>query len=131
MIYARCVGCLVAVTATLFVALLSGCAASSGDIQAQFVSPAKYQELSCKDIGAEGERVARQVAEISGVEYIATPASAWLTTQTVIVQWPTPWLPTSEGEGAAELSKLKGEFEALERAAALKRCSLTFKQQAT
>ena len=108
--------------------LLSACAAT-GDIRAQFVPTEKYQELSCQQIGVEGERVARRVAEISGVEYATASGVAWLVAQPIVVHWPTPWLATSE-EGTAELPKLKGEFEALERASTQKRCSLTFKQQA-
>jgi hypothetical protein len=118
---ARIACCLVALS-------LSACAATGG-IGAQFVSADKFQELTCQQIGAEGERVARRVAEISGVEY-AAPGATWLATQPIVVHWPTAWLATSD-EGAPELPRLKGEFEALERASALKRCSYSFKQQTT
>jgi len=116
----------------LLIALeLSACSASSGDIRSQFVAPDQYQELSCQQIGAEGERVARRVAEISGVEYArGAGAASWLSAQPIVVRWPTAWLAASE-EGTAELSKLKGEFEALERASGSRRCSLNFKQQAS
>ena len=124
-----CMWCPPARIACCLIALsLSACAAAGG-IGAQFVSPEKYQELTCQQIGAEGERVARRVAEISGVEY-AAPGATWLATQPIVVRWPTPWLATAD-EGAPELPKLKGEFEALERASALKRCSYSFKQQTT
>lgn len=92
----------------------SACASSSSNILAQYVAPEDYTGLTCREIGAEGERVVSGVAEISGVEYFS---------------WPTPWLATSE-DGTAELSKLKGEFEALQQASTMKRCSLSFKQQA-
>jgi hypothetical protein len=107
---------------------LSACAAT-GDIGAQFVSAERYQELTCQQIGAEGERVARRAAEIAGIEY-AAPGATLLATQAIVVHWPTPWLATAD-EGPPELPRLKGEFEALERASALKRCSYSFKQQAT
>jgi hypothetical protein len=113
----------------LLVALaLAGCAASSLDIHAQFVSPETYQELSCQQIGAEGERVGRRVAEISGNAHGNEGSAAWLLTQPVVVKWPTAWLAASEEENT-ELARLKGEFEALERASTQKRCSLHFKQQ--
>jgi hypothetical protein len=118
----RAVGCLL-VTLTL-----PGCATSSLDIHAQFVSPETYQELSCQQIGAEGERVAHRVAEISGTEHGNEGGPVWLLTQPIVVKWPTAWLAASEEENT-ELARLKGEFEALERASTLKRCSLHFKQQ--
>jgi hypothetical protein len=110
--------------------VLLGCAASSGNIQAQFVSPEKFQELSCQQIGAEGERVIRRVAEISGVDHSNEGSPPWPTAQQIVVHWPTPWLATSEEE-TTQLATLKGEFEALERASVLKRCSFHFKQQAS
>src|SRR5450631_80751 len=101
-----------AVGQLLIALLLSACAASSVDIGAQYVAPEKYQGQSCPEIGAEGERVARRVAEISGVEYAPAWGAAWLVAQSIVVRWPTPLLATSE-EVTAELAKLKGEFEAL------------------
>ena len=117
-----------AVGQVLIALLLSACAASSVDLRAQYVAPEKYQGQSCPEIGAEGERVARRVAEISGAEYSGTSGAAWLVAQSIVVRWPTPLVASSE-EATAELARLKGEFEALEKASALKRCSFSFKQQ--
>ena len=116
-----------AVAHVLIALLLSACASSSGNILAQYVPPEKYQGLTCRAIGAEGERVTSRVAEISGDPNAS--GAAWFVAPSIVVHWPTPWLATAE-EGSAELSKLKGEFEALEQASALKRCGLSFKQQA-
>jgi hypothetical protein len=107
--------------------LLSGCS-TPGDIRTQFVSPDKFQGLSCKEIGAEGERVARRVAEISGLEHDNTGAGFLLISQPVVVEWPSAVIAKSDDTGA-ELGRLKGEFEALERASTFKRCGYHFKQQ--
>ena len=107
--------------------LLSACSASSDHILAQYVPPEKYQALTCWEIGTEGKRVVSRVAEISGDSNAS--GAAWFVAPAIVVHWPTPWLATTE-EGSAELSKLKGEFEALEQAAERKRCGLSFKQQA-
>lgn len=109
---------------------LSGCATSSSDIGAQFVAPEKYEQLSCQQIGAEGERVARRVAEISATGYGNGGSVAWPTSQPIVVRWPSTLLATSE-EGTAELHKLKGEFWALAEASTQKRCSFSFQQQAS
>ena len=114
----------------LIALLLSACTSSSGNIPAQYVPPEKYQGLTCREIGAEGEHVASRVAEISGDAYSNTSGAASPVASPIVVHWPTPWLATTE-EGSAELSKLKGEFEALEQAAERKRCGLSFKQQAS
>ena len=57
--------------------------------------------------------MASRVAEISGDSNASD--AAWFVAPSIVVHWPTPWLATTE-EGSAELSKLKGEFEALEQA---------------
>jgi hypothetical protein len=114
----------------LIALLLSACTSSMGNIPAQYVPPEKYQGLTCREIGAEGEHVASRVAEISGDAHSNTAGAARPVAPPIVVHWPTPWLATSE-EGIAELSKLRGEFEALEQAAERKRCGLSFKQQAS
>jgi hypothetical protein len=130
-----------AVSQVLIALLLSACGStSSGNIIAQHVPPERYQGLTCWEIGAEGERVASRVAEISGDEHSAASGASWFVAQSVVVLWPTPWLAnTEEGStdwlattavGTTELSKLRGEFEALEQASERKRCGLSFKQQA-
>jgi hypothetical protein len=112
----------------LFVGLLiPACSMGSGDIKAQFVLAEKYQELSCQQIGAEGDRVARRVAEISGAEYDNGGTGLSLISQPIVVRWPPPVAVPEDAAG--ELGKLKGEFEALERASTLKRCSYSFKQR--
>jgi hypothetical protein len=92
----------------------------------EFVSPDQYQGLTCQEIGAEGERVARQVAQITGAEPNGTDLS--IAGQPIVVLWPSPLVELSE-ENSKELARLKGQFEALDEASRRKRCSYSFKQQ--
>jgi hypothetical protein len=109
---------------------LAACEMASGDLRVQFVSPETYRELSCNQIGTEGNRIAARVAEISGGERGSPSSGLSLLTQPIAVTWPGPLSELSE-DAVREIGKLKGEFQALERASTFKRCSYHFKQQTT
>jgi hypothetical protein len=47
----------------------------------------------------------------------------------IVVFWPALFFIGGDGQTAAELGRLKGEFEALERVAIEKKCSLQFRQE--
>jgi hypothetical protein len=88
--------------------LLAGCA--SDDIRARFASLDKYQELSCAQIAAEGERISQRVDDISARSAGGQNDSPWLLPPAIAVHWPAE--PPGD-ESTAELSGLKAEFEAL------------------
>jgi hypothetical protein len=50
------------------------------------------------------------------------------TTVAVVVFWPAAFLVSGNGGNAAELSRLKGDMEAIEQASIRKRCSITFQR---
>lgn len=54
---------------------------------------------------------------------------AWATTAAVILFWPAAFLVKGDGQTAAELARLKGEFEAVEKVAIEKNCGLKFQAQ--
>ena len=54
---------------------------------------------------------------------------AWMTGIAIVVFWPAAFFVKGDGATAAELGRLKGEFEALERVSLEKRCNLQFRQQ--
>jgi len=109
-------------------AVCVGCASSASDIQPQYVSHLQYQHLSCQQIGAEVQRVSRRVAEVSGVQDDKATGDAVATGIALVVFWPAAFFIKGDGATAAELGRLKGEFEALERASIQKRCGLQFKR---
>ena len=115
--------------ALLTVVVGAGCASSSNDIQPQYVSHLQYQHLSCEQIGAEAQRVSRRVAEVSGTQDQKASSDAVVTGVALIVFWPAAFFVKGDGPTAAELGRLKGEFDALEKVAIEKRCSLQFRQQ--
>jgi hypothetical protein len=88
------------------------------------VSPLQYQNLTCQQIGAEMERVSRRASETAGVQDSQRTSDQWATAATVVLFWPAAFLVKGDGNNAAELARLKGEFEALERVSIEKNCNL-------
>jgi hypothetical protein len=70
------------------------------------------------------ERVSRRAAEASGVQDSQRTSDAWTTTAAVIIFWPAAFFVKGDGQNAAELARLKGEFEALEKISVEKNCNL-------
>lgn len=109
--------------------LVAGCASSSGEIRATYVSPLQYQHLTCQQIAGEAERVARRASEVSGAQDSRSTSDAWTTAAAIVIFWPAAFLVKGDGQTAAELGRLKGEFEALERISIEKNCVARFQQQ--
>jgi hypothetical protein len=105
-----------------------GCASSSNDIQPQYVSPIQYQHLSCSQIGAEAQRISRRVAEVSGVQDEKANGDAVATGVALVLFWPAAFFIKGDGATAAELGRLKGEFEALEKVSIQKGCGIRFQR---
>lgn len=89
-----------------------------------YVSPLSYQHLSCHQIAAEAERVSRRASEVSGVQDSNRSADALATAGAIVLFWPAAFLIKGDGNTAAELGRLKGEFEALEKVAIERNCGL-------
>jgi hypothetical protein len=111
--------------------LLAGCANQAADIQAQYVSPNQYSHLSCSQIGAEAQRISRRVAEVSGQQDERASSDAVATGVALVIFWPAAFFIKGDGATAAELGRLKGEFEALEEVSNQKRCGLHFQRPPT
>lgn len=53
-------------TAIALVLLVVGCAKSSKDIRAQYVSPLEYRSYDCDQVAEEMSRLRRRVSELGG-----------------------------------------------------------------
>jgi hypothetical protein len=109
--------------------ILAGCASSSDDVGSIYVSPLAYQQYNCQQIGQEAERVSRRAAEIAGVQDSKATSDAVMTGVGLVLFWPSLFFIKGDGQTAAELGRLKGEFEALEKASIEKNCGLQFNRQ--
>lgn len=107
----------------------AGCASSSSEITAQYISPLQYQNLTCEQIGGEAQRVSARAAQVAGIQDQKATNDAWATGIGLVVFWPSLLFVKGDGQTAAELGRLRGEFEALERAGVQKNCGLQFRNR--
>ena len=109
--------------------LLIGCATQPKDLPTAYVSPLQYKDYSCDQISMEMNRVSRKVNELRGdLKEEADNDSAQMAIGLVIF-WPALFfLEGGDGADAAEFSRLKGEFEALESISIQKSCGIQVQQ---
>lgn len=111
----------------ILTAVISGCASSARDIPTQYVSPLIYEDYSCKQIGAEHARLTRRVNELAyQVDDRASDDSAKMAVGLILL-WPTLFFIDGDGPEAQEYGRLKGEYEALEKASIQKECGYEFR----
>lgn len=119
-----------------FLMLLAGCATRSGDVKPLPSDPADFARLSCEALYTESEQVQRRAADVAytmdervGNNVIALGVGA-------TVFWPALLAMRPDGPDAAELGRLRGRFDALQRALAQRPCppqpdTLSAEQMAT
>ena len=105
--------------------ILSGCADSPSSVQAQYVSDVQFKSHTCDDIEEELGRVSSRVAQLSQQQSDAAAADAVSMTVGLVVFWPALFVLAATTDHSAELGRLKGEYEALDRAAGKKRCVIS------
>lgn len=108
---------------------VSGCAQRAEEIRAASVSPILYQNLNCVQIAQETARVSAKAAELTGVQNQRATTDAVATGVAIVVFWPAAFLIRGDGANAGELSRLKGEMEALEAVSNQKKCGIQFNRE--
>ncbi len=107
----------------MLTAFLGGCSSSPDKISAQYVSPLMYQPYDCDQIGMELRRVNSRLIEVTGAQESEANKDAVATGVGLVLFWPALFFLAGD-DRAAELGRLKGEYEALELAAIQKRCDI-------
>jgi len=106
-----------------FSVALGGCASSPDKIQAAYVSPMQYKDYDCNQIASELERVSRRAHELHGSLKKTADADSAQMAVGMVLFWPALFfLEGGDGPEAAEYGRLKGERDALEKAAIQKKC---------
>lgn len=100
---------------------LSGCAKKAHQVPATYVPTSRYMTMDCDRIGEELNRVAAEVTRVSGDQDEAAQRDAWATGIGIVLFFPA-LLVLAVPDEAQDLSRLKGEYEALDRARIEKRC---------
>ena len=111
-----------AVAVVVAAILASGCATSSDKIAAAYVSPMQYQSYDCDQIAAESSRLSQRVMVLQGQVDKAASNDKALTGVGVILFFPVLFALGGNQQQEAEYGRLKGEFDALQQSAVLKKC---------
>ena len=101
---------------------LAGCATSSKDIAATYVSPMQYQSYDCDQLASETQRVQVRVNQLGGRLDEAASNDKAITGAGVILFWPALFALGGTEQQEAEYARLKGEYDAVQQAAVLKKC---------
>ena len=105
--------------------LIIGCATQPSDLPTTYVSPNLYQHYSCEQITMEMNRTSRKANELQARLKKDADNDAAQMAVGLIIFWPTLFfLEGGDGPEAAEYSRLKGEFEALEEVSVQKKCGV-------
>lgn len=106
--------------------ILAGCATPPKDIAPAYVSTGLYENLSCAQLRQEAEGVSARAVAAYGQQEKNRNQDAAMTGVGVILFWPALFFMKGDGADAAELARLKGEMEAIERVNRVKNCGIQF-----
>jgi hypothetical protein len=102
-----------------------GCATQPKDLPTTYVSPNQYQHYSCDQITLEMNRASRKANELQAKLKQDADNDAAQMAVGLVIFWPALFfLEGGDGPEAAEYSRLKGEFEALEEVSIQKKCGV-------
>lgn len=107
---------------------LGACAKPADRVTAAYVSPLSYQSYNCVQIGQEAERISARVMELTGAQNKKATGDAVATTVGVIIFWPALFFIGGDDATTAELARLKGEMDAIERVSIEKKCGIVFQK---
>lgn len=111
-----------ALAAAACVAALSACASQPNEIQAQYVSEMQYKDYDCDQLMMEEGRVSRRVSSLQASIKENATGDAVATGVGMVLFWPALFFISGDGPEAQEYGRLKGEHEAIQRAAIQRKC---------
>ena len=107
--------------------IVVGCASNPNKIEAAYVSPLKYQNYDCDQIGLEQSHVERRTNDLYHSLKKEADKDAAQMGVGLLIFWPTLFfLEGGDGPEAAEYAQLKGEYNALRTVSVEKKCELNF-----
>jgi len=108
---------------------LTGCAKNADQITGSYVSPLAYRNYTCQQLAEEAQRVSSRVMQLSGVQDQKATNDAIATTAAIVIFWPAAFLVGGNDQTTAELARLKGEFETIEKVSIEKNCGLQIRRE--
>lgn len=105
--------------------LAAGCASSPDKIPTASVSTLQYKDYSCDQLAMESDRISRRVNELyMNLKRTADNDNAQMAVG-MLLFWPALFfLEGGDGPEAQEYSRLKGEYDAIERVAIKDSCEI-------
>jgi hypothetical protein len=117
-----------AVAVAIVAGVLTGCAKDAAQVGATYVSPVAYESYTCKQLGEEAERVSSRAAQAAGVQDQKATSDKVAMGVGLIVFWPALLMTKGNDENTAELSRLRGQMDAIEEASVKRKCGITFRK---
>ncbi len=102
---------------------LAGCATASKDIPIAYVSPLQFQSYDCEQLSAEAARIQARVGQLGGRLDEAASNDQGIMAVGLILFWPALFFLGGTKQQEAEYGRLKGEYEALQKAAVERKCT--------
>lgn len=106
----------------LICSIFAGCATSSKNLTAAYVSPLQYQQYTCEQLSQEASNIQARVAEIGGAVDSKASKDKWVTGAGIVLFWPALFFIGGNKAQEAEFSRMKGEYEAIQKMAVQKNC---------
>ena len=103
--------------------ILTACATAGKDISAAYVSPMQYTNYDCEQLRAESMRISSRVNQLTGRLDEAASNDKAIAGVGIILFWPALFALGGTKQQEAELSRLKGEYDAIEATATTKKCT--------
>src|SRR3981081_7188 len=107
-------------------AALGGCASSSAEISAAYVSPVMYQQYNCQQLAMEAQAVTARAGVASGAQDQKRSNDGLATAAAGVIFWPAAFFVGGDGHTAAEAAQLKGQMVPIEQASIAKKCAIQF-----
>lgn len=102
--------------------VLSGCATAARDVPVMYVSPMQYQSYDCSQLESEVHRIQSRVTQMTASLDKAASNDKALVGVGMLLFWPALFALGGTKQQEADYSRLRGEYEAVQQSAILKKC---------
>ena len=104
--------------------VISGCAKNTSELQTAYVSPLVYADYSCKQLSGEMGRITRRVGDLGHSINENAEGDSVAMGVGLVLFWPALFFIDGDSPEAQEYSRLKGEYEAVEKTAIKNECDI-------
>jgi len=107
--------------------VVAACTKDADQVGATSVSPLVYDSYNCPQLVEEAQRVSSRAAQAAGVQDQNATIDKLAMAAGLIIYWPTLSTPKGNDAPLAELARLKGQMDAIEKASVQNRCNIAFR----